>query len=157
MILSRPETATAFAQLIAALDSEAKDLNELGTKVALAGETRNAAKLMKLAAERGRFREHIASLFEQWKKVEPDNLAHVTAGPRPGDRLEILQSKPTPLSRKIKGLTVAEAARKLMVKPALIQQWIGNGKLTAYQRVSGTWKILPADLIACYQKHRREV
>jgi len=36
MILSRPETGQAFEQLIAALDAETQELNQLGSKVALA-------------------------------------------------------------------------------------------------------------------------
>jgi hypothetical protein len=64
MILSRPETGKAFERLIAELDAEVQELNQIGSKVAFAGEPRNAAKVMRLAGERSRFRDHTVDQFD---------------------------------------------------------------------------------------------
>lgn len=147
MILSRPETGQAFEQLIAALDAEAQELNQLGSKVALAANPRNAAKIMRLAGERARFRDHVRRLYQEWQQEAPADLATITAPPpdpvEPASGPEITG----PL------LTIGEAARKVGVSPQRIREWIYAGHLPAKQGPTGKWKVSGPGLIACYRKH----
>ena len=71
MILSRPETGKAFERHIAELDAEVAALNELGSKVAHHGFARNAPRVLKLAAERARFRDHVSRLYREWQQEAP--------------------------------------------------------------------------------------
>lgn len=148
MILSRPETGQAFEQLIAALDAEAQELNQLGSKVALAGNPKNAAKVMRLAGERARFRDHIRRLYLEWQKEAPAELPAITAPPP--DPIE----PPSP-GPKIAGplMSIGEAARKVGVSSQRIRVWIFSGHLPAKQGPTGKWKVSGPGLIACYRKH----
>ncbi len=152
MIVSLPATEAAFQQLIAALDAEVKELNAIGSKVAIHGVTQNAPRIMKLARERAIFRDHIVFLHNQWKQDEPAGIAYLQVQlPEP---LEPVSSKKPVLSRSVKGLSLAEAAKKLMVKPAKVKTWLETGTLKGYRRVSGTWKITQSDLADFYRNHR---
>ncbi len=148
MILSRPETGQAFEQLIAALDAEVKTLNELGSKVAHHGFARNAPRVMKLAAERARFRDHVSRLYREWQQEAPAELAAITAPPP--ELVEPVAPEP-----EIAGplLTIGEAAKKVGVSPQRIREWIFAGHLPAKQGPTGKWKISGPGLIDCYRKH----
>jgi hypothetical protein len=148
MIFSRPETAKAFEQLIAALDAEAQELNLLGSKVALAGNPKNANKVMKLAGERARFRDHVHRLYQEWQQDAPADLPVVIAPPP-----EPLESMPP--APEIAGplLSIGEAAKKVGVSPQRIREWIFAGHLPAKQGPTGKWKVSGPGLITCYRKH----
>lgn len=155
MILSRPETGRAFEQLIAALEAETCDLNELGARVARESEPKKGAAILKLAGERARFRDHISALHAEWKKIEPDRLAPITSRdptlPPPGTIMAATATKPAgPL------LTIGEAARKVGVTPKQIRDWIFAGHLPAQQGPSGRWKVSGPGLIECYRKFTRK-
>lgn len=148
MILSRPETGQAFEQLIAALDAEVVALNELGSKVAHHGFARNAPRVMKLAAERARFRDHVSRLYREWQQEALADLPAITAPPP--DPVE-----PVSLAAEIAGplLSIGEAARKVGVAPQRIREWIYAGHLPAKQGPTGKWKVSGPGLITCYRKH----
>jgi len=149
MILSRPETGQAFERLIAALDAEVKALNEIGSKVAHEGFARNAPRVMRLAAERARFRDHVRRLHHEWQQEEPAELPAIVAPPP--DPAEPV----APPSPEIAGpmLTIGEAAKKVGVSPKRIREWIVAGHLPAQQGPNGKWKVSGPGLILCYRKH----
>lgn len=152
MILSQPATDAAFRQLVAALESETNELNQLGTRVALAGNPKNAQKLMRLAGERAKFRDHVKFLHKEWEKPEPIGIRNLQVT---SEAAAVGEARPvTPLSRKTKGLTLAQAAAKLGVRSEKVQGWLDAGTLKGYRRVSGTWKILQTDLVEFYRQHR---
>lgn len=149
MILSRPETGQAFERLITALDAEVRELNEIGSKVAFHGITRNAPRVMKLAAERARFRDHVSRLYREWQQEAPADLPAITASPP--DPVEPA-SPPTP---EIAGplLSIGEAAKKVGVSAQRIREWIFAGHLPAKQGSTGKWKVSGPGLIECYRRH----
>lgn len=149
MIHSRPETGQAFEKLIAALDAEVMALNDIGSKVAYDGITPNAPRVMKLAAERARFRDHVRRLYQEWLQEAPSALPAITAPP-PDTAESALPPAP-----EIAGpfLTIGEAAKKVGVTPMRIREWIGAGHLPAKQGPTGKWQISGPGLIACYRKH----
>lgn len=152
MSLCRPETHQAFAQLINALDNETKELTRIGGEVAYNGAPENAVKVLRLAGSRAQLRDHIQHLHDSWQRENTAELNALTKPPPPENSEEPPQ-KPSPLSNKVKGLTIGEAAKKLMLMPKQIRAAIEAGHLVAYQKVNGEWKILPADLIDYHRKH----
>ena len=148
MILSRPETGQAFEQLITALDAEAQELNQLGSKVALAGNPKNAAKVMRLAGERARFRDHIRRLYQEWQQEAPADLPVINAPPP--DPMELVPPAPE-IAKPL--LSIGEAAKKVGVSSQRIREWIFAGHLPAKQGPTGKWLVSGPGLIACYRKH----
>lgn len=149
MILSRPETGQAFERLIAELDAEVQELNRIGSKVALAGEPINATKVMGLAGDRARFRDHVRRLYQEWRQVAPAELPALTA-PQPDPR-EAAASPASAITRPL--LTIGEAARKVGVPAKRVREWIFAGHLPAEQGPTGKWKVSGPGLIECYRKH----
>lgn len=146
------KTHQAFAQLLKALDDEAKELTRIGGEVAYNGAPENAVKVLRLAGSRAQLRDHIQRLHESWQHENTAELDALTKPPPPENPEEPPQ-EPSPLSSKVKGLTIGEAAKKLLLTPKQIRAAIEAGHLVAYQRVNGEWKILPADLIEYHRKH----
>jgi len=149
MILSRPETAKAFELLIAQLDEEVRELREIGSKVAFQGVASKATGVLKLAAARAQFRDHIHLLYQKWQQVEPTGLSAITAPPP--DPPEV----PAPLTPDIQGplLSIGEATRKVGVSQKQIREWIFAGHLPAKQGPTGKWRVSGPGLIECFRKH----
>jgi hypothetical protein len=152
MLVSLPATDNAFQKLIAALEAEVTELNSIGTKVAFHGDARNARKTMDLAGERAKLRDHIVFLYKQWKQDEPVGIRDLQVEV-PG-QVETPVTTRSPLSPRVAGMSVKEAAQKLCVDPAKIVSWLEEGKLTGFRRVSGRWKILQKDLVEFSRVHR---
>ena len=107
--------------------------------------------VLRRANDHQELRKKIGSLHQQWKAgiLSPAQPTYV---PTASD-LKAERAQPW-LIRNIKGMTTAQAAKMLGVRPAKVLGWLAAGKLNGYQKVGGTWKITKADLIAFSRAHR---
>ena len=151
MPTSTPNVDAAFTQLLAALDAESAEYQELGGQVFHGGAPRQAQGLLRRGHANTDFRNEVAALYEKWKAGLP--MPPFAPAPRQ-PRAEPLSDAGPGLIRNIDGVSESEAAHAIGVKPAKVREWLEAGALKGYRRVSGRWKIARTDLLDFIRNRR---